>query len=337
MTPNEDDVVLASAGPAFGTGGLYQEDPRDWPIDQLYAAQGLAAAVAFPSSWKAGTMPPVLNQGTTPECVAFSGSAMKARQDRIDEGQFFNFDEARFFKEIGGGPGGAYISSALSRLKAYGYPVVGVAAESHKIAAYYAVPKTIDDLKSALMTFGPLWCIGQWWKEWFHPGAGGVLPKPVTKSSGHATLLYGWNATGLIFRNSWGATWGAAGDFVLPWAYVFDNSGSGHPGYLWAAYKTTDVVEWPAKTMACGANVRATAGSGGTFGAKLGTIAAGAGIRVSGSVTGATWSKASTCNPAVANRGTKWYRVRVIGGRAVGLIYPGHTSVYIYAGAVKGG
>lgn len=315
----------------FSTGGLYQDDPRDYPIAALYDERGLAAATVFPTSWKATGMPPVLNQGSTPQCVAFSGANVKNHQDRLDQGQFFNFDEARFFSEIGGTANGAYISTALSRLKAYGYPVASSGDEQHhKITAYYAVPKTANDLKSALMNFGPLWCIGQWWHSWFHPLAGGVLPAPDYKVSGHATVLYGWNSVGMIFRNSWGSSFGASGDFVVPWSRLFDGT---VPGYLWAAYKTVDVIEYSAKAMACGAQIRPDA----HFGASLGTIAAGTKIGVSGAVPGSTWTKTSACNPGVANSGTKWYVVRTIGGVAVGVRFPGRPAVYVYAGAVKGG
>ena len=333
MTPTDPDVVTLPEIPDE-LGGLYEPDPRDWPIDDLYAAAGLEAAGAYPAAYAVGNMPAVLNQISPvyhPWCVAEAGSAVKGHQDRLDQGQFFNFDEGKFFAEIGGTSNGAYIGTALSRLKNFGYPLVSVGQEAqHKIAAYYSVPLTVEDLKAAIMAFGPLWCIGSWYHNWNRPGAGGVVPAPDYRVSGHSTVFYGWDdAKGFRVRNSFGAGWGAAGDFFLPYKWLTKAAG----GYLAAAYKTVDAIEWAAKTMACGARIRPDA----HFGASLGTIAAGATIRISGSVAGSTWSKTSACNPTVPNSGTKWYRVTVINGKAVSLMFPGHSVVYIYAGAVKGG
>ena len=47
-------------------------------------------------------MPPILNQGSSPMCVAYSSSAMKAWQDRRDQERFFDFNEPAFFAAIGG-------------------------------------------------------------------------------------------------------------------------------------------------------------------------------------------------------------------------------------------
>jgi hypothetical protein len=37
---------------------------------------------------------------------------------------------------------------------------------------------------------------------------------------GHMVAAVGYNATGLIIRNSWGTTWGTNGDATLSWAFV---------------------------------------------------------------------------------------------------------------------
>jgi hypothetical protein len=37
---------------------------------------------------------------------------------------------------------------------------------------------------------------------------------------GHMVAAVGYNATGLIIRNSWGTSWGTAGDATLSWAFV---------------------------------------------------------------------------------------------------------------------
>lgn len=56
-----------------GHGALASpEDPRDFPLAQLLAATGPVAA--YPSSWVEPNTPPVTNQGTTPQCVAYSSA-----------------------------------------------------------------------------------------------------------------------------------------------------------------------------------------------------------------------------------------------------------------------
>src|SRR5262249_21480178 len=72
--------------------------------------------VALAGSFTWSGMPAVLNQGTTPECVAFSSSALKGWQDRRDQGAYFNFNEDLFFSQIGGTSAGAYESVAMQHM-----------------------------------------------------------------------------------------------------------------------------------------------------------------------------------------------------------------------------
>lgn len=51
--------------------------------------------------------------------------------------------------------------------------------------------------------------------------ATGVVPMPDgSLLGGHAVLAVGYNTQGIIFRNSWGTTWGKLGYGLLPWAYM---------------------------------------------------------------------------------------------------------------------
>jgi hypothetical protein len=56
----------------YGLGAIPDEpDPRDYPIDALYAAEDLepTSLDALPASYAAPLMPAVLDQHTTPMCV----------------------------------------------------------------------------------------------------------------------------------------------------------------------------------------------------------------------------------------------------------------------------
>jgi hypothetical protein len=43
--------------------------------------------------------------------------------DRPESGLYPGYDRSKFFAEIGGGPNGAYLRSALSRRLHFGYPL----------------------------------------------------------------------------------------------------------------------------------------------------------------------------------------------------------------------
>ena len=142
----------------YGLGALPDPpDERDYPVSALYAAEGIEPSVALPASYAAPGMPPVLDQHATPMCVAYSSSAMRAWQDRRDQERTFDFDEPRFFREIGGTAAGAYVRDAMDRMRASGYPVVGSGdAGRHRIAAYYAVPRDPAAIKAAIHDLGPV-------------------------------------------------------------------------------------------------------------------------------------------------------------------------------------
>jgi hypothetical protein len=221
----------------YGLGSLHSPaDNRDWTIDVLYAAVGAVPPAVAPAAYTCpAPFAPVINQGTTSRCVAFSNSAEQTYFDLRDQG-LIDFDEALFFQRIGGVEGvGAVPRRAFAERLATGYPVVGnaAAAGKHKIAAYYAVPVVQADIQAALMSFGPLVLSVVWYDSWFNP-VGGVLRALDTVAGGHAILCIGWNATGLLLQNSWGATWGLAGHCILPWAYLTE---------VREAWKAVDVIE----------------------------------------------------------------------------------------------
>jgi len=220
----------------FGLGAVQSPpDERDWPISSLFATAGVEAAVTIPASYLIpAPLQPVLNQGNTPMCVAYSTSSLKGYEDRRDQGTFFNFDEPTFFRAIGGGSNGAILRDAYVRMLGTGYPVVSVGqAGSHKIKAFYAVLKTKLDIQQALLAFGPLVLATPWAYSWFHP-VNGVLPAPNSSAGGHAIVVIGWDYRGLRLRNSWGTGWGVGGDCFMPWKYVLS---------VWEVWKAVDVIE----------------------------------------------------------------------------------------------
>jgi len=220
----------------YGLGALPSpEDERDYQLAEVYAALGIEPAAAFPAAYTVPDRPPILNQGNTPMCVAYSSAALKAWQDH-DGPAWIDFDEPRFFVRIGGTPNGAYVRDAMRELASVGYPEQGGGnAGVHKVKAYYAVPATPDGLRAAISALGPVVIATPWYRSWFRPVAG-ILPAPDVRIGGHAILAVGWTQHGPLLRNSWGSAWGDHGECVMPWRYVAG---------LWEAWKAIDVPPPP--------------------------------------------------------------------------------------------
>jgi hypothetical protein len=260
-------------------------DSRDFPIEQLYALTGKTPALAIPANYRVpGELNPILDQGSTPQCVAYSSAALKGTEDRIDQGQFFDWDTGTFFVQIGGGSNGAYVRDAFKAMLSNGYPVkkIGGAAD-HKIAAYYAVNPTLAEVQAALMAFGPLVFGMTWLNSMFTPAANGVLT--VTQSSGvaggHAILCVGWTVvsgkTYLILRNSWGTAWGLSGEAYLPAASL--------PTLVGEVWKAVDVIETPPEGNMVKFTV--TAPPNGAMGPGFGTMLTGSARKLVDLATGA--------------------------------------------------
>ena len=242
-------------------------DPRDFPLDALYALTGTEKAIVIPPTYIApsATWAP-LNQGTTPQCVAFSSGGMKICEDGA-----WPLDEGQFFTRIGGGPNGAVVRDAFDQLLKVGYPPDEA---NHKISAYFAVPMVQAEIQAAIMAFGPVVLGMTWYNSWFMPVAG-VLPKPDTRAGGHAILAIGWDSRGLRLRNSWGNRWGIAGDCYLPWSMV--------AGEAWKAVDVpTPIPTPPTRPEATMIPLTVTGPGGGTA-----TLLAGTGRRLIDIATGA--------------------------------------------------
>ena len=210
-------------------------DDRDRPVDALYAATGTEPPTALPPAYHVpAPLYPVVDQGSSPMCVAYSAAGEQGWYDLRDTCLAL-FDEALFFRQIGGTPDGAVIRDALARRLSAGYPPAGHPgrAASHRIAAYYSVPVTRADLCAAIASFGPVVLGTPWARSWFHP-VQGVLPAFDRAVGGHAILAVGWDATGLRLRNAWGADWGHSGEATLPWAQL---------GRVREAWKAVDRID----------------------------------------------------------------------------------------------
>lgn len=215
-------------------------DQRDWPL----ALPPLA--VPLPRRFVSAGMGPVLNQGSLPQCVAYSHAGLKTWEEKRDGGGVIAWDTSWLYgrcKAIDNIAGeGTDCRSALRVLKGTGCkPSSGNRpAALYKVAAYYAVPTTLDAIKQALVAYGPVTVGGAWYSSWFRP-VKGILPAAGGGiAGGHAVLVFGWDddvaGGSLLVRNSWGKAWPGStnGNFYGPYSRYLPT--------LWEAWKARDQV-----------------------------------------------------------------------------------------------
>lgn len=205
-------------------------DVRDWILRE----DQLAGAGSSLPSFRLGNRPPVTNQGSTPQCVAYSTGVEQNWQDFREHGKFFDWNEGLFFFRIGGTMSGAFMRAALDELITDGYPLSDSSgAHLHRAASYVLVQKSVTAIKNAIVTTGGVLCVGPWfdnWTEGLSPNA--VLPTPSGLGTGHAWWAIGWDEFGLLCQNSWGTLWGDNGLFRIPWWIAVDR--------VWEFWSTLD-------------------------------------------------------------------------------------------------
>lgn len=119
-------------------------------------------------------------------------------------------------------------------------------ATTDLVTAYARVDQTLDGLRECLAAGFPV-VFGFTVYESFESGAvaaSGVMPMPRAAEKalgGHAVVMAGYDDDHQMFivRNSWGASWGRAGYFLMPYAYPVD-------GDLAADFWQIDAVTAPA-------------------------------------------------------------------------------------------
>lgn len=162
-----------------------------------------ASNTKLPDSFKY-KLPPVLNQGDKPTCVACATSAWINWYKNSLTGNATYDNNVDIMKIFNGGKGtaeGMYVKNAFVYLK------------QQKLIRSYALVKSEAALKYALYLNGV--CIGalpvcnpystQFW-------AG------TTYQGGHAIAITGWTNQGFVIRNSWGKSYGLDGYGIIPYS-----------------------------------------------------------------------------------------------------------------------
>lgn len=245
MTATMDDSLV------YGLGALPSpDDDRDWPVERRYALDGADTDAPLPASYRVpGWSPAPSNQGSTGTCVAHGLGRIKLVQDRGDLRPLDAPDYLQFYGRCGGtvSAGGVWSGLvprvALEELLKNGYPPVGAPAKAsdHRIGAYYRVDTSVDAIKRAILSAGPIALSTDFQRSWYRTPATGVLPAPDVSAGGHLWDADGWDdsvAGGAVhITNSWGAAWGQGGGCWLPYSYLH---------LVKEAWATSDAPEPPA-------------------------------------------------------------------------------------------
>ena len=224
----------------------------------LKYALGVTGADVSPALPKAqdlrplGLLPPVYDQGDLGSCTAHALASLFFFVDRKQTGMsflpsrlFIYYNERKLENNVAH-DSGAQLRTGIKTIVNTGacnealWPyrperfadepdkICYISATKHKASVYRSVLQG-QDIQRCLAEGYPVACGITVYESFEGPDVEktGVLSMPRTTESpvgGHAILLVGYDETGFIAMNSWGAQWGQGGFFHIPYDYVY------HPG-----------------------------------------------------------------------------------------------------------
>ena len=229
-------------GKIFNYNGVVESsyDARDYKIK---------ADSEFPEEFELPYKVSVKNQGSKPTCVAHAVSSLIEYHNLIETGKYRKFSTEFIYgtRDIGYYIGdGMVIRDALKTVQKYGdcyyadCPGNHDTADAmnnvnekveeyrdlaypHRIGSYYRV-KTPEEMKTALMTHGPV-VISMTCKDNAYIADDiYCYPQDAENSGRHCVLVVGWNENGWIIQNSWGALYAGDGYFTLPFDFKINEA-----------------------------------------------------------------------------------------------------------------
>lgn len=237
-------------------------DDRDYSVRALIDVDALVDYLPVRHKARGRTLSLRFDQNEN-SCVGRSGAWAKIVQERRDLHRTILFDGLALWQRTKERDGvghpeedrGTYIRVALEVLCEAAPKIdkgdVTIWDPRMRIASYWRA-RTNAEIKAAIFTSGSPIIFGSDWPEsWFSPSIDGKLPPPNASAGGHAFDCYGWDDMIVLpWRNgtstrggywcpqTWGYTWGANGNFWLPYAAVDE-------GITDEAWKLVDALDVP--------------------------------------------------------------------------------------------
>lgn len=231
--------------------------------DQAAAEEQAALATLTPPvsyDWRqpdgaaANYVTPVKNQGNCGSCWAFATTAALESQVLLSNNgaaSTLNLSEQLLIScSSAGNCGGGFVGTASDYIRNMGLPAEfcypytaanGACAtacadwtnNAYHILGWHWVATsapTVEGLKNALVTYGPLVTGMGVYSDFYYYSSGVYSHTSGTYQGGHAILLVGYDDAGQYFtaKNSWGTGWGEAGFFRIAYNQLNSDVGFGH-------------------------------------------------------------------------------------------------------------
>ena len=223
------------------------KDLRDYKIANLSQRN-----ITYPDYFILDNLPQIKNQRSINSCVAHAMSSILEYHDKSVHTLSTNFIYGIQHKLFNRDSEGMYLSDACKIAKSYGdmleseckgntevpecYEVAEEAfndttklshSKTHIIESYFNC-NSDEEIKYALITYGPVLISIKWMNNWsFDRNTGYLTERKVDRIEPlgyHAIMLIGWNEDGWICQNSWGKSFGNCGRFVIPYSVTIEEA-----------------------------------------------------------------------------------------------------------------
>ena len=213
-------------------------DVRDYKINTA-----MVRSKVYPESFSLNCGTKIKDQGSVGSCAAFAASEILEYHQENKVTLSTNFIYGIHYKLFGSRGPGMFLREVCKIIKDYGDPqeeycrgntevdaVYEIAekafnneyimenAAKHRISKYARV-STDDDIKYALMNYGPVLTSIAWYSKNTCDRTTGILTKSGNFDGYHAIVIYGWDKDGWLCQNSWGRYWGKLGTFKISFDY----------------------------------------------------------------------------------------------------------------------